>query len=256
MSGGLDFFELTHGGAAHPVNEDAVASWPCDDGLVFAVADGIGAGGGGSVASGLALEIFGREMAEAPARLSLPNRIRRAVQVANVELYQKAVTIPELKHMGTTLTATALVGTSLITAHVGDCRLWLLRDKRLVQLTKDHTWVWAHLPGAGTLEQTRGHARRYSLPRCLGHELVVSVDVLSMELRPWDVLVHTSDGVHAALDEPDIHGLLEAHPPEAACRALVRRAREEDSQDDVSVQIAWVGALPESGSRSWWRWGR
>ena len=53
----MDFYELTHGGNAHPANEDAVASWPCDDGLVFAVADGIGAEGGGNVASGLALEI-------------------------------------------------------------------------------------------------------------------------------------------------------------------------------------------------------
>lgn len=252
----MDFHELTHGGSAHPVNEDAVASWPCDEGLVFAVADGIGAEGGGNVASELALAAFGREMAEAPARLSLLNRMRRAVQTANVELYQKAITIPDLQRMGTTLTATAVVGTSLVTAHVGDCRLWLLRDKRLVQLTKDHTWVWAHLPGAGTLEQTRGHARRYSLPRCLGHELVVSIDVLSMELRSWDVLVHTSDGVHTALDEDDIRGLLEAHPPEAACRALIRRAHEEDSGDDVSVQIVSLGALPVNGSRSWWRWGR
>ncbi len=252
----MDFFELTHGGNAHDVNEDAVSSWPCDEGLVFAVADGIGAEGGGNVASELALSVFGREMVEAPPTLSLVNRLRRAVQVANGELYQKAVTVPELNRMRTTLTATALVGTSLVAAHVGDCRLWLLRDKRLVQLTKDHTWVWAHLPGTGTLEQTRGHARRYSLPRCLGHELVVSVDVLSMELRSWDVLVHTSDGVHTALDEDDLHELLEAHPPEAACRALVRRAREEDGQDDVSVQIASVGLLPANGSRSWWRWDR
>jgi serine/threonine protein phosphatase PrpC len=79
--------------------------------------------------------------------------------------------------------------------------------------------------------------------------------MLSME-PAVDVLVHTSDGVHSALDEDDIHELLEAHPPEAACRALVRRAREEDSQDDVSVQIASVGALPANGSRAWWRWGR
>jgi protein phosphatase len=252
----MDYFELTHGGSAHGVNEDAVWSWPSDEGLIFAVADGIGAEGGGSVASAFALSVFGREIIEAPPRLSLVNRLRRAVQVANAELYQKALTVPELRRMGTTLTATAVVGTSLVTAHVGDCRLWLLRDKRLIQLTKDHTWVWAHLPGADTLEQTRGHARRYSLPRCLGHELVVSIDMLSMEIHSWDVLVHTSDGVHTALAESDLQDLLEAHPPEAACHALVRRARQEDGQDDVSVQIAAVGQLAAARSRSWWRWGR
>lgn len=251
----IQFFELSEGGADHPTNEDAVAHWSLEDGLVFAVADGIGERAAGHVASTLALEIVGRELGGPPTELPVLNRLRRAVQTANVELYQKGLTVPALSGMGTTLTATALVGSSLVAAHVGDCRLWLLRDRTLTQLTKDHTWVWAHLPGFEGGEHAHGQRRRYSLPRCLGHELVVSIDLLSLELRTGDVLVQCSDGVHGAIEEVEIQELLEAHPPEAACRALLRRAHEEDG-DDVSVQVAAVRGVPASAARPWWRLGR
>jgi protein phosphatase len=252
----IDFFQLSDAGNAHAENEDAVAGWPQADGLVFAVADGIGDEGGGRLASSLAVEVFGRELAEGPSDLPLLTRLRRGVQAANFAIYQKAVTVPELRYMGTTFTVTAVAGGSLLAAHVGDCRLWLLRDKKLTQLTKDHTWVWAHLPGTGTQEERHTHPRRYSLPRCLGHELVVSIDMLSLELRSWDVLLQCSDGVYRALAESELQALLEAHPSEAACRAILRRAREEDGRDDLSVQVVGIVDVPEPPARSWWRFGR
>lgn len=251
----LEFFQLSAKGIGHSINEDAIASWAHDDGLVFAIADGIGQRAAGQIASTLALEILEHELADAPSELPLMTRLRRGVQAANVELYQKSSAVPELAGMGTTLTATALTGATLFAAHVGDCRLWLLRGRTLTQLTKDHTWVWAHLPGVEAHEHAHGHPRRYSLPRCLGHELILSIDLLSMELRAGDLLVQCSDGMHAALSEGEIRELLEAHPPEAACRALVRRACEEDGRDDVSVQVAAVRKVPAQ-PRSWWRFGR
>ena len=99
-------------------------------------------------------------------------------------------------------------------------------------------------------------ARRYTLPRSLGHELIVSIDFLSLDLRADDVLVQSSDGIHAALAESEIRAVLQAYPPEAACRELVRRAREVDPQDDASVQVAEVGRLPETSARPWWWFGR
>src|SRR5262249_5307837 len=153
--------EATHAGRAHAVNEDAVGHWPLEDGLVFAVADGIGAEAAGQVASKLALDVLGAEVSDTPSDVPAITRLRRAVQAANRAVYQKGLVVPELRGMGTTLTASAVVGASLVAAHVGDCRLWLLRDGTLTQLTKDHTWVWAHLPGAPTLEQAHGKPRRY-----------------------------------------------------------------------------------------------
>jgi protein phosphatase len=253
----IDFFELTDAGTNGAMNQDAVGHWPYSDGLLFAVADGIGEEQAGEVASGLALEVVAREMASAPEDWPILKRLRRAVQAANVEIYQKGLAVPELARMGTTLTATALVGPSLVAAHVGDCRLCLFREGRLIQLTKDHTWAWDEMSlGRLSASAAHQHPRRHELSRHLGHELIVPVDLLTMALRTGDVLAHVSDGVHQALEEDEIAELLEGHPPEAACRAIVRRAREAESIGNVSVQVARVETLPASAPRAWWRLGR
>jgi PPM family protein phosphatase len=247
----IEFHQLSTAGSDRAPNQDAVGSWPLRGGLVFAVADGIGTEGIGQLASTHALKVLARELHAARSDWPVLKCLRRGVQAANLELYEKGITVPDLRRMGTTLTATAVVGTSLVAAHVGDCRLWLLRDGRLTQLTKDHTWARPQRP-AGPSEETPIHARRYTLPRCLGQELIVSIDFLSMDLRPGDVLAQSSDGIHARLEEGEIKALLESHPAEAACRELVRRAKERDGQDDASVQVAVVGRLPDPGGRRWW----
>jgi serine/threonine protein phosphatase PrpC len=248
----LQYFELTDAGGRDVVNEDSVAHWAHDDGLLFAVADGVGEHPAGRLASELALQVLEREMGVAAAGRSMLTRLRRAFAAANLELYQKSLAVPSLHAMGTTLTATALVGGSLVTAHVGDCRLCLVRQGRLTQLTKDHTWGWeAHDSGRLSRDEADRHPRRHELSRRLGQELIVPVDLLSMTLRPDDVLLQCSDGLHAALSEQEIAELLLAHPPEAACRALVRRARQSDGGRNVSVQVARVLALPAK-KRPWW----
>jgi len=251
----IAFAGVTRAGGGRTADADVVAHWPCDGGLVFAIADGVGDDESAAVASALAIDVLGRELAEVPTDMTMIRRLRRAVQAVNVELYHKRVTVPELAQMGTTLTVTAVWAGTLVAAHVGDCRLWLFRDRSLVQLTKDHTWGGDDLPsGLVARGSIRSDPRRYARPRCLGHELIVSIDLLSMDLHPGDALVHTSDGVHGSLPEGDIRELLEAHPPEAACQALVRRAQESNDTEDASAQIAKIG--DETGAppkKSWWR---
>src|SRR5439155_905170 len=96
------------------VLKHAVGHWPHEDGLLFAVADGLGGHAAGEVASALALEVLAREMDRAPGSWALTKRLRRAVQEANLELYNKAIAVPELRGMGTTLTASAVVGGTLV----------------------------------------------------------------------------------------------------------------------------------------------
>jgi serine/threonine protein phosphatase PrpC len=251
----IDFSHLTDAGCVRVENEDAVGHWPHEEGIVFAVADGLGGQNAGEVASVLALESLSRAMERAPGGWPVEKRLRRAVQEANLDIYNKAIAVPELRGMGTTLTATALVGGALVAAHVGDCRLFLLRDRALTQLTKDHTWVWDQIQyGLLSAEDARTHPRRHELTRCLGRELIVGIDVLRLDLRPGDVVVQCSDGVHGLLAESEIAELAAGHPPRAACRALVRRAREEGGEDNLSVQVAAVIDCPSG--RPWWRFGR
>ena len=253
----IEFFQLTDIGCVRTENEDAVGHWPHEDGLVFAVADGIGGHAGGEVASNLALEVLAREMDRAPGSWPVGKRLRRAVQEANLEIYTKGITVPELRRMGTTLTASAVVGGTLVAAHVGDCRLFLFRERKLTQLTKDHTWVAEQMQyGILSPEEARTHERRHMVTRSLGQELIVGIDVLSLDVMPGDVLLQCSDGIHGALEEPEVVELLAAHPPEAACRALVRRAREEGGEDNLSAQIACILDCPPPTARPWWRFGR
>ncbi len=157
--------------------------------------------------------------------------------------------------MGTTLTATAVVGGTLTAAHVGDTRLYLFRDRTLIQLTKDHSWVEEQV-GYGLLssDAIRTHPQRNVLTRCLGHELIVGIDTLATDLRPGDVLLQCSDGLHGLVADAELAEILAAHRPEADCRALIRRGREEGGLDNLSAQVAAVGGWA-APARPWWRFG-
>ena len=183
----ITFFQLTDVGCVRDLNEDAVGHWPHEDGLLFAVADGLGGHAAGEVASALALEALAREMERAPGTWAVSKRLRRAVQEVNLELYNKQLAVPELRGMGTTLTASVVVGGTLCAAHVGDTRLFLLRDGELAQLTKDHSWVWEQMQyGILSAEAARTHPKRNVLTRCLGRELIVAIDRITTTLRHDD----------------------------------------------------------------------
>ena len=253
----IEFFHLTDIGCVRDENEDAIGHWPHEDGVLFAVADGLGGHNAGQVASALALGVLAREMDRAPGSWAVAKRLRRAIQEANLTIHQKGITVPELRQMGTTLTASALVGGMLITAHVGDCRLYRLRDGQLTQLTKDHTWVWEQVEyGILSPEEARTHPRRHMITRCLGPNLLVSIDVLQTDLKPGDVLAQCSDGIHSLLPEAEITAVLGTSPPEDACHALVQLARERGGDDNISIQVAAVTDCPTAAPRSWWRFGR
>lgn len=254
----IEFFQLTDVGCVRAENEDAVGSRPFDDGYLFALADGLGGHQAGEVASTLALEVLMREVAPARGAGSTMKGLRRAVQQANLEIYQKAITVPELRGMGTTLTASVVTGGTLIAAHIGDSRLYLLRDEALSQITKDHTSVWERVEyGILTPEEARTHPDRHTLTRYLGHDLIAAIDALTIGLRAGDVLVQCSDGVHDVLPEPEMMELVRQNRPEAACRGIVRRCLDAGGPDNMSVQVAAVVSCGDSPPRpSRWRFWR
>ena len=254
----IDFFHLTDPGCVREGNEDAIGCWPHEDGILFAVADGLGGHNAGEVASALALEVLAEEIKNAPESWPIEKRLRRAVQEANLRIYNKSTTVPELHRMGTTLTATVLAGARLVAAHIGDCRLYLLREGNLTQLTKDHTWVGEQVQyGILSPEEARAHPKRHMLSRSLGNDLIVGIDILSLDIQPGDVLVQCSDGIHALVSDARMLELLQTGQPDAACRALIHAGRDAGGDDNLSVQVAAViSCSPSSRRPSWWRFGR
>src|SRR5262249_30829984 len=110
----VELAQLTDCGPVRENNEDAIGSWPCDDGIVFAVGDGLGGRGGGEIASRLALEILESGLNGSPDKWPVAKKLRRVIQDANLRIYNMGMAVPELRGMGTTLTATAVVGASLV----------------------------------------------------------------------------------------------------------------------------------------------
>lgn len=255
----IDFFQLSDTGPVRETNEDALGSWPVEGGFVFAVADGLGGHNAGEVASALAMEVLGRELGEGRGGPASVKALRNAVHQANLEIYQKAITVPELFRMGTTLTASAVVDDALVAAHIGDSRLYFVRGGKITQLTKDHTRVFEQVQ-AGILseEKAREHPDRHALTRYLGHDLIASIDFLKLSLQTGDVLLQTTDGVHDVVNDRDFLEILGAESPEAACRGIVGRAKERGTTDNMSVQVAVVRhcAPPKEPRPSWWQFWR
>jgi protein phosphatase len=149
-----------------------------------------------------------------------------------------------------------VTGASLTTVHVGDCRLLLLRDGTLTQLTKDHTWVAEQVQyGLMSAQQARTHPKRNMLTRCLGRELIVGIDVLTLPIRRGDVLIQCSDGMHGTIEDAEIIALVRDSDPDASCRALLEHARNAGAPDNVSVQVAIVRECDdvEPAPRRWWQ---
>ncbi len=250
----VEFAQLTDPGCVREINEDSIGHWPHEDGWLFAVADGCGGHNAGEVASAMALEVLAREMERAPGTWSVSKRLRRSIQEANLRIYDKAVTVPELHRMSTTLTATALTGAALVAAHVGDTRLYLLRAGKLRQLTKDHTTGFDPLQlGLKSLDRAREKPRKYILSRSIGHELIVSIDVLTLDVEEGDVLLQCSDGIHGNVPDAAIAALLASEAPEQVCRELVTTARDAGGDDNLSVQVARVRSCPPRSPRKWWQ---
>ncbi|MGZ8784193.1 MAG: PP2C family protein-serine/threonine phosphatase [Acidimicrobiia bacterium] len=227
----------SHRGRIRDNNEDAVfpeTGGKTDGRLVVAVADGMGGHVGGEVASRLAIgAIAGGEDVPIAQRVSAANDLILAEAEAN----------PELRGMGTTLTAAELSpARSLVIAHVGDSRAYLYRSGILEQLTNDHSVVADYLR-AGSIrpEDVATHPQRSILTRALGLYPNVEVDVIETRTRSGDRLLICSDGLTSMVDNQRISGTLGLGAPEEAVWALIEAANQAGGHDNISLAVVDVG---------------
>jgi PPM family protein phosphatase len=205
------------------------------DAVLFAVADGVGGYEGGEVASKMAVETTLNTYRNSPREWGASKRLHRAVQNANIEVYNFASTVPELRRMAT-LTAVAIENGTLNAAHIGDCRLYLLRAGKITQMSKDHTAVGERVRmGLMTEERARNHPDRSALLRSLGRELIVSIDRITMPLRKDDELILCSDGLHGVLENHELISLTREFSAADACQKLIRNANNRGTGDNLTV---------------------
>jgi protein phosphatase len=142
--------------------------------------------------------------------------------------------------MGTTCTAIAILGPALYYVHVGDTRLYLVRDGQITQITRDHSYV-GRLVESGVIsrEEAEKHPQRNILTAALGTsaDLIMESPGRPELLRARDVLVICTDGLWGQVHDPEILKSVEKNSPEEAGRELIELARQRGGHDNITLQI-------------------
>jgi protein phosphatase len=254
LSEALDLALLSDIGTNRSNNEDSCGHFSENGSVVFAVADGIGGYEGGEIASAMAVEVTLRAYRENPVGWGPAKRLHRAAQEANIEIHNRALTVPELRRMGTTLTAIAVSEGVLHAVHVGDCRLYLIRQGKIRQMTKDHTVVQERVRmGLMSAARAKTHPERSALSRCLGQELIVAVDRITMPLEAGDQLMLCSDGLYNIVEEHEMRQWAGESDAAGACRRLVDLANRRGTADNLTIAICTIrdGAGPGASIGGW-----
>jgi serine/threonine protein phosphatase PrpC len=230
---------LSDVGTTRPDNEDSCGHFiENPNSVVFAVADGVGGYEGGEIASKMAIDITLEAYRESPPEWGAAKRLYRAITRANIGIHDKALTVPELSRMATTMTAVAVDHGILSAVHIGDCRLHLIRHSQISVVTKDHTMVAGQVRmGMMTAERAKTHPERGMLLRSLGRELIASIDRITLPLFERDRLILCSDGLYNVLDAKELESLTRDVDVETACQALIDTANKRGTHDNLTCAI-------------------
>lgn len=214
---------------------------------LYAVADGMGGAAAGEVASALAIEALHNGFHHSGTPTA--DLLLQAAQAANRAVWDAAEANPEMRGMGTTLVAIALVdGPELAIINIGDSRLYVLHDHQLRQVTFDHNLV-AEMVAQGriTPAEAEVHPRRNIMTRALGVEPEVPIDLFVEEPVPGDRYLLCSDGLPREVNDGLITSLLERFTdPREAARELVDEANRRGGNDNITVVV--VDVVPGDGA--------
>lgn len=239
---GLETALLSDVGRVRTENQDAGAEFRRPGGeRLLVVADGMGGHQGGQMASRLAVEVVNEVFQRGD--LSGEELLEVAIEEANERVYDTAARDPSLHGMGTTavlvLLEDRLDGAWI--AHVGDSRIYRLRDGRMEQLTEDHSAVAEMVRrGVITPEEAATHPRRNEILRSLGVHSEVDPTIAHVDLREGDQILLCSDGLSGVLSDEEVGAVLMRSAPADAVRTLVDSVNERGAPDNVTVLIAAV----------------
>ena len=240
-----DAIKHTDTGRQRRMNEDnAFARAP-----LFAVADGMGGAQAGEVAAQVAVDVLEHGLPDGPG--SEEERLAGLVREANVRIHQLSRTNPEMAGMGTTMTAAYLADDDeLAIAHVGDSRLYCVRDGKLTRLTRDHSLVEELVQeGKLTPQEADEHPQRSIITRALGNEGEVVVDHMTWRAQAGDVYLICSDGLTSMIPEAQVADLLGAHADlRRAARALVDAANAAGGRDNITVVLFRIEDVEAGGA--------
>lgn len=243
----LEAFAWTDPGPVRENNEDSF--FVDEDAGLFVVADGMGGHAAGEVASRVAVDTI-RELLQGgvdpdetrldrdmqdPADV-LRERLRYAMNQASARIRREAQLNPAYAGMGTTVAVLLIEGRQAHVAHVGDSRIYLLRDGQLQRLTRDHTVVQQEIDaGRLTPALARQVPHRNYLTQSVGYHGPVEPDTATRPVQAGDVFVLCSDGLTDPLDDPRIAEIMRQTHPSDLAETLVNQAVQGGGEDNITV---------------------
>jgi serine/threonine protein phosphatase PrpC len=248
----LEISAVTDPGVKRTNNEDSIGT-EATLGLTM-VADGMGGYEGGEIASALAVETILNELPERIEQLKLKHAdddfseysiqsmaVRDAIKKSNEIIYNAAQNEPQYQGMGTTIVLALFYDNRLTIAHVGDSRLYRLRDDRLELITVDHTLMQQLIErGFYTVQEARESLNKNLVIRALGTDPEVEVDIQEDIALPGDIYLLCSDGLNDMIDDGEIYLTLKRYNDnlDLAATELVKLANKKGGKDNISVILA------------------
>ncbi|MCS6821065.1 MAG: Stp1/IreP family PP2C-type Ser/Thr phosphatase [Microscillaceae bacterium] len=222
-------------------NEDYMGYFDTPNGHLFVVCDGMGGHLGGSVASQMAVKSV-RDFLQKQLYINPYQALREAIELANMNIFNYAQANAEVRGMGTTIVALLLQKELAYYAHVGDSRIYFLRNNQLKRLTKDHSVVQDMIDrGLITEEEAENHPRRNELRRALGtnpNNFIVDVCEEPILLYANDIFLLCSDGLTSLVSEKEIAQILQTKADvQAKAMLLVDKANYYGGYDNITVQV-------------------
>ncbi len=249
----FDCVQLTDVGRVREHNEDAIGT-NMEAGLVV-LADGMGGYNAGEVASGIAVKTVLELVTEACAREDRADLepetglmrqsivLRDAISRANKVIHQTAKSQPQCEGMGTTIVAALFYDDRVSVAHVGDSRLYRVRENQLEQITMDHSLLQELVDrGFYSPEEAQQSTNKNYVTRALGVEAAVQVDVVEHPASPEDVYLLCSDGLSDMVDDEDIHLTISTFGAnlDTAGKQLIQLSNDHGGKDNISLILTHV----------------
>jgi len=242
MSLTLRYAVRTDPGLVRETNQDSVYAGP----RLLAVADGMGGMAAGDLASSVVITRLSELDQDVP-NAAMIDVLDRTVVAANDELREGVDANPELRGMGTTLTALLISGRAIAMVHIGDSRAYLLRDGRLRQVTKDHTYVQMLVDeGAITAEEASHHPHRSLVTRVLQGE-PIEPNYSVREAIKGDRYLLCSDGLSNVVSMATMGDVLRDYrDPDACAERLIDLALRAGGPDNITAIVADIVAVDDS----------
>ncbi len=222
-------------------NEDYVFCCNEEFSDLFIVADGMGGCNGGEIASSEAIESFIQDLnnniEDYKDDENVLDSLISAIQYSNKYVYNKSCENPELKGMGTTIDAVVIRKEKLFGVHVGDSRIYILRNGKLYRLTSDHSYVMELVKlGQITMEEAETHPARNLITKALGTKDNLEVDTVIVEVEDNDIILLCTDGLTTMVNDERIEEILNLDKSiNEKADILVKEANDAGGLDNITL---------------------